>query len=262
MTRWKSDCKFATIAVIAGVGLLRTYTPAIAAEAAGAKTIRVAIYADAGASKTGSPQLKASLPKEKGFELELVTAEQIRGGALDEFDVLIHPGGSGSKQGNTLGVEGREKVKKFVEGGGGFIGICAGAYLASAQYPWSLGLLDAQVVDTEHWARGTGEVKLKITREGKDALETDEELCPIYYGQGPLLAPAGKDDINDYELLASYETEIAKKGAPTGVMKGTTAIARAKYGKGRVQCFSPHPEKTPGLEPFVQAAVRWVAKTD
>jgi glutamine amidotransferase-like uncharacterized protein len=262
MIRRKSDGTLARTAIIAGAVLLWANTSAKSEEAAPAKTIRVALYADSGAAKKGSPKLKASLPKEMGFELELVTAEQIRGGGLDEFDVLIHPGGSGSKQGNTLGAEGRAKVKQFVSGGGGFIGICAGAYLASAHYPWSLGLLDAKVVDTEHWARGNGELKLRITRAGKDALGIDEELCPIYYGQGPLLAPAGKDDINDYELLASYETEIAKNGAPEGVMKGTTAIARAEFGKGRVKCFSPHPEKTPGLEPFVQAAVRWVAKAD
>ena len=219
----------------------------------------MAIYADGGASKTGSPKVKASLPKEKGFELKLVTAAEIQNGILDDFDVLIQPGGSGSRQALMLGEEGRKRVKKFVADGGGYVGICAGAYLASANYPWSLNLLDARVVDSEHWVRGTGEVKINLTAVGQKALETEREVCPIYYGQGPLLAPGEKDDINDYELLAAYETEIAKNGAPTGIMKGTTAIARCTYGKGRVQCFSPHPEKTPGLEPFVQAAVRWAA---
>lgn len=223
--------------------------------------IRVAIYADAGAAKAGSPKIKESLPKEKGFEWKIVSAEEIRNGVLKDFDVLIQPGGSGGKQARTLGEEGREVVKKFVADGGGYIGICAGSYLASANYPWSLNLMDAKVLDTEHWARGTGEVKIGLTTAGKKALETDHDECPIYYGQGPLLAPAGNDDIEDYEELAKYETEIAKRGAPTGVMKGTTAIARCSYGKGRVQCFSPHPEKTPGLEPFLQAAVRWAAES-
>ena len=45
-------------------------------------------------------------------------------------------------------------------------------------------------------------------------------------------------------------------------MRGTTAIARGHFGKGRVLCFSPHPEKTPGREPFLQAAVRWAANAD
>jgi hypothetical protein len=45
-------------------------------------------------------------------------------------------------------------------------------------------------------------------------------------------------------------------------MKGTTAIARGKFGKGRVVCFSPHPEKTPGREAFLRSAVRWAAPRD
>jgi glutamine amidotransferase-like uncharacterized protein len=228
----------------------------------GEKIIRIALYADAGAAKEGSPQVKKSLPADKGFELTTVTAEEIRSGALDNFDVLIQPGGSGSKQAKTLGDVGRERVKKFVAEGGGFIGICAGAYLASANYPWSLGLLDAKVVDSAHWARGTGQVQLTLTPAGRAVLGIDDEQCPIYYGQGPLLAPGEKDDIDDYELLATYETEVAKNGAPEGVMKGTTAVGRSAFGKGRVLCFSPHPEKTPGREEFLQAAVRWAAKAD
>ncbi len=253
---WKS-CGVIAASCFAWIGLQPALT---AAEPKAMKPIRVALYADGGASKKGSPKVKESLPKEKGFELQIVTAEEIRGGALDNFNVLIQPGGSGSGQAKALGDEGRERVKEFVAAGGGYIGICAGSYLASASYPWSLNLLDARVVDSEHWARGTGEVQINITPAGKTALGTNEAQCAIYYGQGPLLAPAGKDDINDYEQLASYETEIAKRGAPPGVMKGTTAIARAKFGKGRVECFSPHPEKTPGLEPFLQAAVRWAAE--
>ncbi len=233
-----------------------------AADPAARKPIRVALYADAGAAKEGSPHIKKSLPVDQGFDLKLVSAEEIRRGALDPFDVLIQPGGSGSKQAKTLGDEGCKREKKFVAAGGGYIGICAGAYLASANYPWSLGLLDAKVVDSAHWARGTGEVRLAITSTGRSALGIKEDQCVIYYGQGPLLAPGEKDDIDDYELLASYETEIAKKNAPQGVMKGTTAIARSTFGKGRVVCFSPHPEKTPGRETFLQSAVRWAARGD
>ena len=136
---------------------------AVLAESNATKTIRVAIYADGGASKTGSPKVKASLPKDKGFDLKLVTAAEIQNGILDDFDVLIQPGGSGSRQALMLGEEGRKRVKNFVADGGGYVGICAGAYLASANYPWSLNLLDARVVDSEHWARGTGEVKINLT---------------------------------------------------------------------------------------------------
>jgi glutamine amidotransferase-like uncharacterized protein len=223
------------------------------------KSIRVAIFSDAGVTKAGIKQVEGCLPESEGFEVKPVNAAQIRDGALKNVDVLIHGGGSASKQGEMLGDEGRDAVKKFVDDGGGFIGICAGAYLASAEYPWSLGVLDAKVIDRPHWARGEGDVKLRLTSVGQKALQPEKEICTIHFENGPLLAPGEKDDIDDYEPLATFETEIRKNNAPPGIMKGTTAIARGKYGKGRVMCFSPHPEKTPGRESFLQAAVRWVA---
>jgi glutamine amidotransferase-like uncharacterized protein len=223
------------------------------------KIIRVAIFSDAGVTKAGVSRVERCLPESQGFEVKTITAEQIRDGALKDFDVLIHGGGSASKQGETLGNKGRDTVKEFVAKGGGFIGICAGAYLASAQYKWSLGVLDARVIDGAHWARGEGDVKLQLTSAGKKALQPEKETCTIHFENGPLLGPGKKDDIEDYEPLATFETEMRKNDAPPGIMKGTTAIARGKFGKGRVVCFSPHPEKTPGREAFLQSAVRWAA---
>jgi glutamine amidotransferase-like uncharacterized protein len=223
-------------------------------------TIRVAIFSDAGVTKAGVKQVERCLPESQGFEVKPINAEQIRNGALKDFDVLVHGGGSASKQGETLGEKGRDVVKNFVKGGGGFIGICAGAYLASAQYKWSLGVLDAKVIDGAHWARGEGDVKLRLTSAGQKALQPEKEMCTIHFENGPLLAPGKKDDIEDYESLATFDSEMRKNDAPPGIMKGTTAIARGKFGKGHVVCFSPHPEKTPGREALLQSAVRWAAK--
>jgi putative intracellular protease/amidase len=70
-------------------------------------------------------------------------ADDIRSGGLAKLDLLIQPGGSGGGQGRHLGEGGRDAIRDFVQDGGGFIGICAGAYLASADYTWSLNILDA-----------------------------------------------------------------------------------------------------------------------
>jgi hypothetical protein len=43
-------------------------------------------------------------------------------------------------------------------------------------------------------------------------------------------------------------------------MKGTTAIAKGKFGNGRVLCFSPHPEMTQGLEQMVRLAIDHVKR--
>ena len=227
--------------------------------AAQKRAIRVAIYDDAGGSGKGPSNIEKCLSASGGFAFQRVNAQDIRQGILSRFDVLIQPGGSGSKQGQTLGLEGRRAVQRFVKGGGGYIGICAGAYLACSDRPAGLAILDARAIDRAHWARGTGNVKIKLTSAGKQILGTHEDIVTVYYGQGPLLAPDHKRLLPDFETLATYETEMAKKGAPSGVMIGTTAIAAGRYGKGRVLCLSPHPERTPGLDGFIRSAVRFSA---
>jgi glutamine amidotransferase-like uncharacterized protein len=235
---------------------------AVANELVAKHSIRVAIFADEGATKAGISRVEKALPQSQDFEVKTITAEKIRDGGLKKFDVLIHPGGSASAQAKTLGEEGRAAVKKFVHDGGGLIGICAGAYLASSQYDWSLHVLNARVIDGAHWARGEGTVQLRLSSAGKSALHADKDTCSIHFENGPLLGRMKEGDDEAFEALATFETEIAKNGAAPGVMKGTTAVARGAYGKGRVICFSPHPEKTPGREPLLQEAVRWAAGTE
>ncbi|CAE7335994.1 unnamed protein product [Symbiodinium sp. CCMP2456] len=223
--------------------------------------LRVAIYDRTGESK-GPTTLAKLLTQEKGFEVRRVSGEAIRDGAIRDADVVIFPGGSGSSQAKHLEEVGGEEVRRFVREGGGYVGICAGSYLASAEYPWSLRLINTRVIDRKHWARGTGVVTLSLSTEGRKVLNEPSERVEVYYGQGPLLAPAIDPELPPYTPLAVYETEIAKKDAPSGVMAGTTAIAAAPFGKGRVLCISPHPEKTGGPNHMIEAAVRWVADKD
>ena len=222
-----------------------------------ADAVRVGVYRDVGTGRSIG-KLQRALGKFEGVLVQDLNAEDIRSGKLAEFDVLIQPGGSGSKQGKHLREEGREAIREFIREGGGFIGICAGAYLASADYEWSLDVLDAKVLDRKHWARGTGMVEIALSDAGKELLRSDKDQLDIYYGQGPLLAPAGNPEIEDYQVAAIYQTEIAKNGAPKGVMKGTTAIASGQFGKGQVVCFSAHPEMTEGLEHLLHSAIEHV----
>lgn len=239
--------------------MLRAALVVLALLAQDAPKIRVAIYADGGASGGGPPNHERCLKESEEFAFERVKAEEIRKGALSRFDVLIMPGGSARKEGEALGEEGRAEVKAFVEKGGGYVGFCAGAYLATVRASHYLKVLDAYVVDTEHWNRGTGTVKVKLTEEGKKIFGAKDDGVEVYYANGPLLAAAGDEALPDFTPLGHFETEIVKNGASPGVMKGAVAIASGSFGKGRVFCFSPHPEKTKGLEDFVRRAVRWAA---
>lgn len=228
-------------------------------EEAQPEKVRVGVYNDKGAGASIKDLMRA-LRSFDDVTIHEYTAADVQAGKLPDVDVVIHPGGSGGGQGRHLGDVGREKIRAFIREGGGYIGICAGAYLASADYDWSLNVLDARVIDRKHWARGKGTVKIALTETGQRILDTDKPQLDIYYGQGPLLAPAGNDAIDDYEIIATYKTEIAKNGAPRGVMIGTTAIAQGTFGQGRVICFSPHPEMTAGLEPLLRLAIDQVKR--
>ncbi len=221
--------------------------------------IRAAIYDAGGVGDKGPPALEKDLETMSDIVIRRIGPVEITGGVLDQFDVLIVPGGSGSKQAETIGRDGRNAVADFIRNGGGYVGFCGGAYLAANNYTWSLKIVDADVIDRRHWKRGTGNVKIELTANGRRILNDNCDLIDIRYANGPILQAGEDPNIPDFKPLAFYRTEINTNNAPPGIMKGTPAIIAGEFGKGRVFCYSPHPEYTEGLEHLVQNAVRCVA---
>ena len=220
------------------------------------ETIPVAMYSDAGASGKGPAMLEEKFHKETEFRITRVRASDIRVGKLQGFRVLIVPGGSSKLGGTTLGADGRAVIREFVENGGTYVGICAGCYLASCQYDWSLHILPAKVRDTANWERGRANLTLTLTPDGKDWLGRKEGEVKSVYHNGPVLEPLA--DAKDKLIpLAMYKDEVTRKGAKEGLMKDTPAIAASRYGKGWVLGVSPHPEQTADLKDLVPAAIRW-----
>ncbi|MEZ6038156.1 MAG: exo-alpha-sialidase [Planctomycetota bacterium] len=193
------------------------------------------------------------------FYVEVVDAAAVAAGALARFDVVVFPGGSASKQAAALGVAGRERVREFVRDGGGYLGICAGNYLAASNYSWSLGLLAVDVIDRQHWKRGRGDVAVELSAAGGALFGAREQAFDVRYANGPLLALRDVEGLAAPEVLAWYRGEVRQNDAPEGVMRDTPAMLRGRYGDGRVLCSSPHPELTDGLDGMVRAATQWLA---
>ncbi|HCA51174.1 MAG TPA: hypothetical protein DEP12_12295 [Planctomycetaceae bacterium] len=105
-------------------------------------------------------------------------------------------------------------------------------------------------------------VQVTLSPSGQKLFRANDSTLDIYYGQGPLLVRPLNDDPKtpNYESLAIYASEIAKNGAPSGIMKGTSAAVRGEYGKGKVFCFSAHPELTDGLHHLIPTVVKWLAE--
>lgn len=221
---------------------------------------RLAIYNGPGTRNDIFLGLEKLFAQRGTMAVRPVGPADISGGALGQFDVVVFPGGSGSRQARALGDDGRQLVGAFVKEGGGFTGICAGAYLASADYSWSLKIADVKVIDRKHWKRGTGVIRMEMTAAGRPILG-GRKTMDIYYANGPLFAPAGRDDLPDAAVLARYRTEITANG-PAGVMKDTPAVVAGAFGRGRVVLFGPHPEKDEseeGAEVLLINAARYCA---
>ena len=222
--------------------------------------IAVGIYDGPG---SGDPMpfvsdLQQGLRRIEGHPLQ---PAEIRNGALDRFDVVIFPGGMASHQFDALEKTGRQAVQAFVRRGGGYVGICAGAYMAATRpYTWGLDLIDARIVDHDHWARGIGTVSIELSGPGRTLFGDHRGSLDYHYGNGPIFAPAKKKDLPDYQVLAWFRTAVpGRDGADPAVMVNTPAIISSRYGKGRVLVSSGHSEWSAGIEAFMLRYVEWAA---
>jgi putative intracellular protease/amidase len=222
--------------------------------------MRLAVYAGPG-TRNGMHHLLQELTPLPDASVIPLGVPEIAAGALSQFDAVLFPGGSSTRQGESLGAANRQRVQEFVERGGGYVGICAGAYLATTEFPWALQLLDARThASAKH--HGRGNVEIELTREGGRVLGNARVCCDVRYHNGPILVPAHRADLPDFRPWAFYRTGVAAEAESPEVMVDTPAIVAARYGKGRVACFSPHLDQTRGLEGLVRRAVLWSAGAD
>ncbi|HLU48446.1 MAG TPA: succinylglutamate desuccinylase/aspartoacylase family protein, partial [Planctomycetota bacterium] len=215
-------------------------TPRFVREEAG--RTRVALLDDDGADADELEDIARRLEHDHAFALRRVSRRDVRDGGLDGFDAIVVAGGRASVMGRAIGISGREAIERFVRGGGAFVGIGAGAYLATREYDWSLALVDANVESRSHWRRGVGEVAVSLTPRGaelfEDVFDPDVEWR---YENGPILSPAGDPDIPDYVACVLYSEEIAEDDAPRGIMIESPALIVAELAKGRIAIFGALP---------------------
>lgn len=227
---------------------------------------------------------RARLSWRSPVEASLVSADGIASGRLVRpngfaghgFDVLIVPGGSTRADMRTLGKEGRAQIVKFVQSGGGYCGICAGAFLGLRH----LGLveanpcprigateaIDAAESDDEGQTDGSPQksgAKLASRdpltvnaafsklgrrllwyegrRKGADPEEGVDGMVEMRYHNGPLVkVPEGA---TSRTLCRMYPKELDPLKVPAG-LSGAAAIVLQDFGGGRAVIISPHPEST------------------
>jgi len=192
-----------------------------------------------------------------GMETILVDGEQIRKGALDGVDVLIVPGGSSHAMSASLGADGRKAIVDFVRQGGGYIGACAGAYLVSEtseSHPNMLNLMPYTSRD------GHGRADLRILfNENAKKYGLKARSCQVTYGEGPVFEPGEPVADTDFEVLATYDSNIASwTDQPQPKMSGHAAIVAGRCGKGKIFAVAVHPEVNVARHDILRAGFRFV----
>lgn len=211
-----------------------------------------------GSTAKGVLNFRSNISSLENVTLKELKAEDVINIDLSTFNILVFTGGSGSKQAESLGVAGRQKVKDYVSNGGNYLGICAGAYLATTGFDWSLSLINLETVSQTEWKRGKGLVDIKITKSGEKLFPSFKKNFKVKYANGPILKKSKDNTLEEYVVIAEYESEISENGVAQGVMLNTPAFLTSKYGKGRVFIIGPHPEDTIGLERILLEVINYL----
>jgi glutamine amidotransferase-like uncharacterized protein len=225
---------------------------------------RIYLYTGPGAAGLGLKTIPKILAHQ---DIDLVIAPQLPDDLAD-FDTMIFPGGGAYSMMKYLGEERSPLVHDAISNSGvGYVGICAGAYLATKatdcpRFPKGLGLLNVECYCSGHGKTIKGGTKLQLT-DGKHKL--------VGYNQGPVFHhPTTSIDNNnndiqdssnantDYEVVATFAGEMAK--VPSFSTFGYPAIVRGKYGIGKVLLISPHPEQAQGLEAWTKQLIMSTCK--
>lgn len=258
-------------ALLRGIGILAEDCTDLVAPGEDEARLDIAIYDGDGAAAGNASLIMRIADDAPDLEGYYVGPRDVAAGCLAQFAAACFAGGSGSAQARSLGEEGRQPVIDYVRQGGGYVGICAGAYLASSHYTWSLALLNAGVLtgsvevpgegSRQLWVRGPSSlVEMELTEEGR-ALLAPELGAPvsIRYHNGPILRPGEREDLPPFTVLAHFRSEVCAIEAQRGTMVGSPAIVAGAFGEGRAVAISPHPEGVAALRGIVARALRWSA---
>lgn len=200
----------------------------------------VFIYSDEGTDKAGIASIEENCRKRLKLPYRYIKSEDILDGVLQGKNIFVMPGGADLPYCKKLNGIGNKKIRKFIEDGGFYIGICAGAYYACRRINFKgkdydvrgdreLGLFEGTaegslpfLTDGNYFSDDGAESKAMISLKFKEKLSKDY----FYYHGGPVFIP---DSIinHRYGVIAKYEDN-------------TPAVIKGKIGKGNYLLSAVH----------------------
>lgn len=205
--------------------------------------IKVGLYLDNGvwdACRTGTQ----SLLSEMNCNYIILTKDSILNGNLNRYNLLIMPGGDMWEYRDYLTSTGMDNIKEFISNGGGYIGICGGAYFAADKVVWRgwadeprkyitmkglnlfSGTADGPVEDFAP-SYEDAQCKIKISDKTHPVCNNVTDIIRPYYSFGP-------------KFILTDSSNISIIG---NTINGDNIVIIAfPYNHGKVFITSPHPE--------------------
>lgn len=222
---------------------------------------RVALYAGGGA-----PYHHAALFTRAGQHIDFVFPIDIVHGCLCAYDAFVMPGGgyrAMSGQIDPLGHEGARAIREYVQGGGMYIGSCAGSYdaatvpasfVAACPAQADLCLLSARIWNDAgtSWvglqSPGVGVLRARTVAPAHPVMDGMPPVFDIVHYNGPLFR--GGDALatvdGPTERFTPAEQFLTTTTAPTLIDNAAASavanIVVGHLGRGRVVLFGSHPE--------------------
>lgn len=200
----------------------------------------VVLYVGKGAWDSGVEHLKMFLTEHQiGYRTAVGT--DIEAGFLDENGVrlLIMPGGESWEYLAELGASGADRIRRFIDDGGGYAGICAGAFYATshrlggyATGPYGIGLLegtayDGTALNTPPFIEGMMDIDILPTF----LTAGFKSLYRIVMFGGPSFRYTAEEAAKKHiQVMARFQ------------VVNEPAMVAFQYGKGRVFLSGPHLE--------------------
>lgn len=193
---------------------------------AGDGIVHVAVYrGPAGCEGCSEAALRAIEGSDPRYRVDLVGPDEpidVSAETLARYDLYVQPGGGQDMDASfaSFGEERVAAIRAFVAQGGGYLGLCMGAYLAGGSH---LGLvphdMDSEVGRPGFPIQTIEDAAIDLTWAGRPNT--------MFFQDGPYLLPSEGDPA--FRALATYEN-------------GDLAAARYGYGSGVVVLSGPHPE--------------------
>ena len=206
---------------------------------ASAPKLKVALYLDDGCRGNGALLWARILARSPEIDLVLLDGKGIRDDKLADRQLLVCPGGGGARQIAAMKPEGFRKVRKFVEDGGAYLGICAGSYNVMNRKD-RFGFLPYDYIQGAHGS--LADLTVDFNERGAKLFGIKPGRYVFRYHGGNVMRPTPPTGKGEGEVLAVFKSSTGRDDHPAYNFIDTPAVVYGQYGKGKALAISFHPE--------------------